>query len=174
MTTESNTRSKTASRARLTKAVLGPFQVVVMNSDRSHLVTANIENCQHNRSSWSPDGARVTWSPDGTRIALSCRDSYIHIFDPADGKQTSLWACRGPTSTPAWSPDVTRIAFTCHWSRYEDLHVIDIGSGDVTGLTFEERHAMHPAWSPDGTKIAFASDRDGDYEIYVLDLERAP
>ena len=25
-----------------------------------------------------------------------------------------------------------------------------------------------PAWSPDGTKIAFSSDRDGNFEIYVM------
>jgi len=25
-----------------------------------------------------------------------------------------------------------------------------------------------PAWSPDGSKIAFISDRDGDFEIYIM------
>jgi dipeptidyl aminopeptidase/acylaminoacyl peptidase len=28
-----------------------------------------------------------------------------------------------------------------------------------------------PDWSPDGSKIAFISDRDGDYEIYVIDAD---
>ncbi|NIM52761.1 MAG: hypothetical protein GTO22_26535, partial [Gemmatimonadales bacterium] len=28
-----------------------------------------------------------------------------------------------------------------------------------------------PAWSPDGTRIAFASNRDGNYEIYVMDAD---
>jgi Tol biopolymer transport system component len=30
---------------------------------------------------------------------------------------------------------------------------------------------LHPAWSPDGTRIAFVSDRDGDWEIYVINVD---
>ncbi|QLQ06618.1 MAG: PD40 domain-containing protein [Anaerolineae bacterium] len=33
---------------------------------------------------------------------------------------------------------------------------------------------LHPTWSGDSRKIAFASDRDGDWEIYVLDLATRP
>lgn len=39
----------------------------------------------------------------------------------------------------------------------------------VTQLTFEPGYEGEPAWSPDGSKIAFVSDRDGNYEIYVMD-----
>jgi TolB protein len=28
-----------------------------------------------------------------------------------------------------------------------------------------------PAWSPDGTQIAFVSDRDGNQEIYVVNID---
>ena len=30
---------------------------------------------------------------------------------------------------------------------------------------------MNPAWSPDGKKIAFDSDRDGNWEIYVMNAD---
>ncbi len=40
----------------------------------------------------------------------------------------------------------------------------------VTQLTFEPGYEGEPAWSPDGNKIAFVSDRDGNYEIYVMDV----
>ena len=53
--------------------------------------------------------------------------------------------------------------------------MVDADSGDQTRVTaYEKGREKHPAWSPDGTKISFATTRDGDYEIYVLDLERAP
>ena len=39
----------------------------------------------------------------------------------------------------------------------------------VTQLTYEPSYEGQPSWSPDGSKIAFVSDRDGNYEIYVVD-----
>ena len=38
-------------------------------------------------------------------------------------------------------------------------------------LTDHSAHDRFPSWSPDGHHIAFVSDRDGDDEIYVIDLE---
>ena len=45
------------------------------------------------------------------------------------------------------------------------------------GLFFDGRMArlaaaeVAPAWSPDGRKIAFVSDRDGTYEVYVMNAD---
>ena len=30
---------------------------------------------------------------------------------------------------------------------------------------------FYPSFSPDGSKIAFSSDRDGNYEIYVMNAD---
>ena len=38
-------------------------------------------------------------------------------------------------------------------------------------LTNNSAIEQYPSWSPDGSKIAFASDRDGNYEIYVMDVD---
>jgi hypothetical protein len=40
-----------------------------------------------------------------------------------------------------------------------------------TQLTFNDEEDNYPAWSPDGTKIAFASNRDGDYEIFTMEID---
>ncbi|MFN8372770.1 MAG: hypothetical protein U0694_07820 [Anaerolineae bacterium] len=37
----------------------------------------------------------------------------------------------------------------------------------TSGSSFDSQ----PAWSPDGTQIAFASDRDGDYDIYIMNAD---
>ena len=42
---------------------------------------------------------------------------------------------------------------------------------DQTHLTRHTASEYHPDWSPDGTKIAFASYRDGNSEIYVMDVK---
>jgi Tol biopolymer transport system component len=44
------------------------------------------------------------------------------------------------------------------------------GSGQIN-LTSNDTYAEAPSWSPDGSKIAFMSDRDGNWEIYVMDSD---
>jgi Tol biopolymer transport system component len=41
-------------------------------------------------------------------------------------------------------------------------------------LTNNEEDDALPDWSPDGTQMAFASTRDGNWEIYVMDVARDP
>ena len=41
----------------------------------------------------------------------------------------------------------------------------------VTQLTDNYSGDYSPAWSPDGRRIAFSSDRDGDSEIYVMNVD---
>jgi len=38
-------------------------------------------------------------------------------------------------------------------------------------ITAFEEFIANPRWSPDGTKIAFASARNGDPDIYVMELD---
>lgn len=39
----------------------------------------------------------------------------------------------------------------------------------VTNLTNNSASDQKPRWSPDGSRIAFESERDGNWEIYVMD-----
>ena len=74
-----------------------------------------------------------------------------------------------------WSPDGTKIAFDIAWSgnneEGSDIHVMKADGSDLVNLTDRPGDDYHPAWSPDGTKIAFVSDRDGEYEIYVINAD---
>jgi Tol biopolymer transport system component len=45
------------------------------------------------------------------------------------------------------------------------------GTGAVTDLVATGPADRDPAWSPDGRRLAFTSTRDGNEEIYVLDVE---
>ena len=38
-------------------------------------------------------------------------------------------------------------------------------------LTNSSISGQEPAWSPDGSQIAFGSDRDGNYDIYVMNVD---
>lgn len=81
---------------------------------------------------------------------------------------------------PSWSPDGAQLVFIspcrARGEVYENLYsdaglylMNSDGSGiapiaEALGANFD------PAWSPDGTRIAFTSNRDGQNEIYTLEI----
>ena len=55
---------------------------------------------------------------------------------------------------------------------YQDFDIYTVrpdGSG-LRQLIDAPGYDVSPEWSPDGSKIAFVSNRDGDFDIYVMDL----
>ena len=62
------------------------------------------------------------------------------------------------------------IIFTSRrWWNY-DIFIADIYGGNMTHLTKNQWLDFNPAISGDGKKLAFISDRDGNREIYTVDL----
>ena len=47
---------------------------------------------------------------------------------------------------------------------------MDVDGSNDYRLTHYDGYDGEPAWSPDGRHIAFVSSRDGDYNIYVMEL----
>ena len=72
----------------------------------------------------------------------------------------------GDANHPTWSPDAAQIAF----QKVNRIHVT-AGGSTCPQLSSGPGVDTTPAWSPDGTRIAFASNRDGNFEIYVMDAD---
>jgi hypothetical protein len=141
-----------------------------------------------------------TWSPDGTRIAF---ESYrtgnfeIHVMNLDGSGVRNLTQDPGWDSAPAWSPDGTRIAFASRRTGNDDIYVVDADGSNLRRLSPDPAEPpptptvdpnkppapiqpprwpsdTDPAWSPDGKRIAFASNRDGNWEIYVVNANGGP
>ncbi len=117
--------------------------------------------------------AQMAWSPDSAHIAYSVSQSFgplgpgiFMINADGTGKVQLTHGAEWGAWCPAWSPDGTSIAFYADG----DVHVVTADGSDQGQLTEDGENGC-PAWSPDGTSIAFSSERDGDWEIFVMDAD---
>jgi dipeptidyl aminopeptidase/acylaminoacyl peptidase len=145
---------------------------------------------------WSPDGTNFVHAEQQCGASFCDPDKVIYqgfLSGP------SVEVTAQDDLEPAWSPDGTRIAFVTfrHDPRQlvfdgppgpegsTELYVSNIdGMGQLrltnspgseggptqTGVDDNDGESL-PSWSPDGTKIAFASNRDGNWEIYVVNAD---
>jgi Tol biopolymer transport system component len=102
----------------------------------------------------------------------------IYLMDAAGGDQQRLTEHPRDDYWPTWSPDGSRLAFASERSGNFDIYCMDVqaaleGAGETAlrQLTQGRASDLEPAWSPDGARIAFMSDRDGNWEIYTIDVE---
>ncbi len=70
---------------------------------------------------------------------------------------------------PALAKDV--VVLSLEENGYAHLFAASPTESSLTRLTAGDWNDIMPAVSPDGSRIAFASNRDGQYDLYLLDLQ---
>ena len=100
-------------------------------------------------------------------------DIYVMNDDGSDVQQlthTPFW-----DTNPRWAPDGRRIVFIrdvrSATGQQIDIFVMDADGSNERRLTDHPRNDTNPVWSPDGQHIAFSSHRDGNRDIYIMEVE---
>lgn len=125
-----------------------------------------------------PAGANKPFKREGTILYASTstkvRNWDLFTVSAAGGEPQQLTHTDDLEQFPAWSPDGNRILFT-RGSVMDniDIYVMDADGGNVRRLTEHAERDQQASWSPDGRQIAFVSQRDGDVEIWIMEVDGA-
>ncbi len=116
---------------------------------------------------------------ENTRIAfISNFDVHMMVYPDVSTINQLTDIEPGPSEHPSWSPDGSQLVFDAviysppdSSNITTDIFKVDLGTGDVVQLTEENSDETFPIWSPNGDRIAYISNRDGNWEIYIMDTD---
>lgn len=124
---------------------------------------------------------RPAWSPDGKQLVFARHRGatiYLYLLLPVDGRERRLTDRTDPEYDAVWSPDGKELAFVFDKTSpgQGDLEVYRVGADGkqmtpVVTSGGKLSHEEWPAWSPDGQWLAFSSTRDGNQELYRIQLD---
>lgn len=144
-------------------------------SDDRGIEVMNTYGGDQNRLTNFLEDALPSWSPNGQILVFFSRresDRKIRIYqvNAAGGSDWELKRGIGPVhgEYPTWMPDGS-IAYRVTWPD-QGLAVMNADGSDDR-MIFLDGSATAPAASPDGKYIALMSQRDGNWEVYRINVD---
>jgi Tol biopolymer transport system component len=141
-------------------------EIFMINVDTGYEINLT-PNLHENVRSVSPDGKKLAC------ISLRSPNYGVWVMDEDGSNQNRLtWDGEGDRA-PRFSPDGQKIVY---WSlaaaNQPDIWMIDVDGKNKVRLTSNLHRDVYPSWSPDGSKIVFESNRAGNFDIWLLSLQR--
>lgn len=148
----------------------GNSEIYIMNVDGGNPVRLTKDRKEDTEPAWSPDGESIAFM---SNRAAHFEDIFIMTSTGKDVRR--LTESGAQDKGPRWSPDGASILIgsprAAEWN-YE-IYLLDVEHGDIgvepLQLTEHGDTDIEPDWSPDGKSIVWSSNRDGNFEIYVMD-----
>lgn len=139
-------------------------------TDRRGLITVNVTGGNEHIVAGNLEDQLPTWSPDGVTIIFLSRRSGQRASElyrvPSVGGDPQFI---GHGEYPTWASD-GRLAFKGWEETGVGLRMSQPSLSDIQELTADDTDTA-PAISPNGNQIAFMSQRDGNWNIYLVNSD---
>ena len=152
----------------------GDYNIYVANADDSDVVRLTAAAAGDLSPRWSPDGRRIAFSRGGSLMAMDSDGNNVRLILAAKSERTASTLCETGGFVGGWSPDGSSITYYAASLDKGIGHicVVDVdGSNLRTVLSEPPGYLVEPSWSPDGQRIVYRSIRDGNHEIYVVNVD---
>jgi dipeptidyl aminopeptidase/acylaminoacyl peptidase len=154
--------------------------VTVERHDADQLMLTDVDGCWPR--ALTTDSIGDHWdprpSPDGKFILFNLRrfDDLnrldIVLLEIATGKQTTLYGKPSVRAMSAkWSPDGKRISFIAQETQHEELYFIKPNGDGLHQVTKDGNDIFQYEWSPDGKTILAAVNKNGSFELVLIETE---
>jgi TolB protein len=135
-------------------------------ADEIHMQQRGLRGVARTKLAFVSDRNRDSLS--GTVEKREVKEVYISDYDGEN--QRRITVSRQLNLTPSWSADARALAYTTYRPS-PDIFVSFIYQGLLQNPTKGVGTNYIPVFSPDGTRIAFMTGRDGNPEIYSMNID---
>mgnify|MGYP001183654143 CR=1 FL=1 len=127
---------------------------------------------------------RPAWNPDQAWQVVSDAGNGLLVVDINRTEYRQQLTDVVGDGSPAFSPDGRFIAVATRLQNAHDIYRMNVDGGNRLRLTEtplwvpvqpendgKQWHNVAPTWSPDGSLIAFLTDREGQWEVWVMNAD---
>lgn len=146
----------------------GNWDIWVSNLNNGQLMRLTNEISEDSHPDWSPDGSQIVFNSD--------RDGLFEIYTMnIDGTNVTRLTHNQEAIVifPRWSPNGDEIVFftnSLEDGSQADIFIMNTHCNNIRQLTTHSAIDRVATYSPDGQSIVFRSERDGDSDIYTMNL----
>jgi len=159
-----------------TIAFLSPGSV--SDGQKAHVMVSGLDGSDYRNltAGVNAEHGQIAWSPDSGRVAYTSRRNRqfdIFVTDLATGKEANLTNSEQAQVLPNWSPDGKFIVFqgAAPGTPRTEIYSLDLKTNQISNLTNHPDQDVEPTFSRSGNLIGFVSHRDGNAEIYVMNVD---